>query len=500
MFYKKAFINRVLLLHIVCASLIFGGEYEEWIKQNQGGSNQLQDEFRAYKTNADNDFANALKADEENWQTFKTQLNKPLLKSKPIKLPIAPSKKPQNIKGKTSIPNVPKAIKNHKKQLSLHKTPNKMPKLQIDDKHSSFVIDFFYNKITIAYNKNLKIKNYKANRQSISNFYSYLNNQDLNTLQKSIIYNKNYLRLNDWGLYLLVDKIAKKLQLNKNTQSLFSWYMMLKLGYDVKISYSNSGDIFLLANVKQKLYQVPYYTFNNKPYYILSPKGYLKLTPSITTYKVQIRNNLKPLDMSNYFVPKTNKKYDTTREISFKYAGKKYHFKISYNKGLSNYYDTFAQVDYGVYLNTNMYKSTYNDFKAQLEPIIKNKSEIWAVNFLLALVQKGFKYKTDNAQFGREKPLFVAQSLYYPYSDCEDRVILFSRLVNDLLGLKIVAIKYSNHLSSAVLLSGLKAIKSGYVVHKNQKYIIADPTYINASVGMIMPAYKNARYSLIEQN
>jgi hypothetical protein len=115
---------------------------------------------------------------------------------------------------------------------------------------------------------------------------------------------------------------------------------------------------------------------------------------------------------------------------------------------------------------------------------------------ILRFVQTSFKYKTDDEQFTYEKVFFPEETLYYPYSDCEDRSIMFSYLVETLLDLDVVAVKYDGHLSTAVNFS--TKIKGSGFTYKNKKYTIADPTYINANIGRIMPKYINANFSVLE--
>jgi hypothetical protein len=35
-------------------------------------------------------------------------------------------------------------------------------------------------------------------------------------------------------------------------------------------------------------------------------------------------------------------------------------------------------------------------------------------------------------------------------------------------------------------------------VHKNRSYTFADPTYVNANIGMRMPKYQHQRFEIIE--
>ena len=106
----------------------------------------------------------------------------------------------------------------------------------------------------------------------------------------------------------------------------------------------------------------------------------------------------------------------------------------------------------------------------------------------LHYLHRAFPYKTDEAQFGIERTLFAEEMYYYPYSDCEDRSILFARLVKDLLGLDVVLLYYPAHIAAAVCFKG--EVKGDYMQLGNKRYVICDATYIGAGVGEAMPDLK----------
>jgi len=99
-------------------------------------------------------------------------------------------------------------------------------------------------------------------------------------------------------------------------------------------------------------------------------------------------------------------------------------------------------------------------------------------------------------QFGKENYLFPEETLYYPYSDCEDRSILFAWLVHSLLGMDVIGLDYPGHVATAVQFKG--NVGGDAIQYNGRRYVVADPTYINASVGMTMPDFKNAKPGVIE--
>ncbi len=132
---------------------------------------------------------------------------------------------------------------------------------------------------------------------------------------------------------------------------------------------------------------------------------------------------------------------------------------------------------------------------AALQPLVKGKTEQEAVSFLLRFVQTAFVYKTDPEQFGREKPLFPDETLFYDYSDCEDRAILFSYLVKSLCGLDVIGLDYPAHIATAVKFTD--NIPGDAVIYQGKKYLICDPTYTNADAGVCMPNLKSVAPKVI---
>jgi hypothetical protein len=106
---------------------------------------------------------------------------------------------------------------------------------------------------------------------------------------------------------------------------------------------------------------------------------------------------------------------------------------------------------------------------------------------VLHFVQKSFKYETDGMQFGREKVMFAQETLFYDKSDCEDRAVLYAYLVKKLFGINVIGIKYKDHMATALYIP----MKGDSIKIKSKRFVVADPTYINASIGQSMPKYKS---------
>ena len=91
--------------------------------------------------------------------------------------------------------------------------------------------------------------------------------------------------------------------------------------------------------------------------------------------------------------------------------------------------------------------------------------------------------------------MFSDETLFYPYCDCEDRSVLFSYLVRTLLNLKVIGLDYPGHVATAVKVS--TDFKGDNIIYKSEKYIICDPTFINANLGKSMPKFKDVKPEII---
>ena len=107
---------------------------------------------------------------------------------------------------------------------------------------------------------------------------------------------------------------------------------------------------------------------------------------------------------------------------------------LEVNSGLISFYKDYPQCDFSVYVGAPVSQEVQQTVLPSLQAAIQGKKQSEAANILINFVQTAFDYKTDGDQFGYEKPFFVDELFYYPYSDCEDRAVLYSYLVRTLMG------------------------------------------------------------------
>ncbi len=298
------------------------------------------------------------------------------------------------------------------------------------------------------------------------------------------------MNLNDWGYYLLLKNTAEQLfPQSDNKQNLFIWYLLCKSRYRAKVGY-NDDNVFLLLPSENTLYGRKYYKIDGINYYLIG-----KRAGQLYSYRQDYPDAIKLMNMNIYSAVHVGTKINN-KQLNFSYNGDSYVFPVKYNADLIQFYDDYPQADIKIYFDAAVSRETKESLIKSLRPVVENKEELEAVNFLLSFVQNAFSYKTDQQQFNREKFFFPEEVFHYPYCDCEDRSVLFAYLVKELLGLKVVGLGYPGHMATAVRFS--EDHHYDHFIYKGDKYIICDPTYINAPVGMCMPEFENSKAKIVE--
>lgn len=302
-------------------------------------------------------------------------------------------------------------------------------------------------------------------------------------------YYRSKKNLGDWGLFLLALDFSKFVTRDENTNYLITWGLMLKSGYDLRAGYNN-GKIKLLFSSDEDLYSIPFFNLEKKRFYLFNDKSRL-----IKSYDAKYEGADKKIEVFALQRPYLLPKKLGVREFRFKYHDKEHNIKGYYNSFLIEYMKTLPQFSLEKYFmgEPDLLISKY--LAKEIREKTQNLSDYEKVNFILRFIQKAFPYKTDDEQFAMEKYFYPEESIYYPYSDCEDRSVLFVYLVKKVTGFETVILDYPGHVAAAVKIPG--EVAGEYVVVNNEKFYVTDPTYINADAGLAMPGYKNKKPKII---
>ena len=301
---------------------------------------------------------------------------------------------------------------------------------------------------------------------------------------------KKDLKLNDWGVFLFVRDVSNALCADAHASVVMQQFLLNELGYKSKMARRADRDQMLLFVATDcKMYGRPYFTKDGLNYYNLTSDETCQFymcqedSPKAkSSIDMQITN--APL-LNSGMVNSVHKNGAGTVAVS-----------VDVPKSLMLFYKSMPQCDYSVYVNAKVNPAVADRLLSSLAPIVEGKSETEAANLLINFVQTGFKYATDQEQFGYEKPFFVEELFYYPYCDCEDRAVLYSYLVRNLLKLDVVLLDYPNHIATAVCFN--ENVSGDFVTVEGKKYIVCDPTYIGASIGKAMPQFKRVAAKVLK--
>ena len=350
-------------------------------------------------------------------------------------------------------------------------------------------IDFYGTTVGFSYDTSLKMRlPREIHNYIIADFWDKMNAASSDDLIRQLNFIKEQRTLNDWAFYMLVKKAVEQISTDSNYSRLLTWFILLKSGYMVRVGY-DTNTVLLLFPSLTPLYDIKFFFSNDVKFYV--PECHIK---TIFTYSVDYPGAIKRLDMNIYTPMKLGEQYKE-KQVSFSYDGKEYQFPISYNVNAVNFYKDYPlcdiKVNFDAVPSPKFRESILNSFA----PALQDLPDLEKANFLLSFVQNAFEYKTDQEQFGKEKFDFPEEVFFYPYSDCDDRAVLFSYLVVNLTGLDVIGVVYPGHVATAI--SFLQEVEGDFILFNGNKYIIADPTYKNAPVGLTMPGKENSSATVI---
>jgi hypothetical protein len=491
------------------------GEYEAYRRQQQQAAQQLRTEFQAYKEKQDGEFADFLKSQ---WREFETFQGKVRIKEpKPKLVPVAPPAVPAQPVAKPPVPKpvapapVPDIQARPVPVVPPPVPPEAVPPVVVAPVVPSIVpppppqpkpvpvaadtleVSFYGNPVSFVFDPQWKTYRLAggARPEAMSAFWLMMSASKYEPTLQAINAARRDLKLDDWGYVTLWRGVVQALQPERKAeQNLLLWYFLVKSGYDVRLGYAGQ-DVHLFVAVRQQVYSTKFTAVGNQTYYAVLAADRGDSIRSFYTYEASYPVKLKPLDIGSAATGFT-RTVAAQRALAFEYKGETIRLSVPYDRRLVEYMGFFPQSEFPLYFDTDGSSLVRSGLLAELKKHTATMSEEEAVNFLLAFVQKAFAYKTDDDQFGHEKYFFVEESLHFPYNDCEDRSVLFSWLVHELLGLKTVGLLYPGHMTTAVALKQVKA-GAATVDYRGGRYVIADPTYIGASVGMAMPSYAKLR-------
>ncbi len=365
------------------------------------------------------------------------------------------------------------------------------PQRQENASMSQASMSFFGVQTTIPYSDALTPAVEGApGKESIGDFWAALASQSYSPTLKALQQRREELGLSDWGYYVYVRNLSDHLyqqngrEAGSNDPTLWTWFMMIKSGYSVRVGYRDD-DIFLMLPVDGQIFNRPQLRVDGQRYYLMVGEGG---SGSLRTYEGQHESADRVLTLDETDVPSLGETTES-RSTSFSYDDQRYTIDYEYNPAVLEYLRAYPNVELRVLFRSGVSSVAEASLVNALQPHVADRSPRNALNILLRFTQFATKYQRDRDNFGEERFLFPEESLAASASDCEDRAVLFAYLARTLMDRELVGLQWPGHVATAVKVGdGLSPTSDDRTLTVNgDTYILADPTYIGSSIGMEMP-------------
>ena len=315
----------------------------------------------------------------------------------------------------------------------------------------------------------------------------------------------------DWAYYQMLLALTRQFYGDTNEAVLCQAFLYSQSGYKMRLAHT-SEKLYMLAATRHFIFNKQFYVLGGENYFLLSDNKVDQLGICEASFPKESSLSLQ-ITASQQFAENPTMQ----RTITSRY-NEDFSFTVTSNKNYIDFFDTYPSSTvnnnfmsrWAMYANTPLEKGVKDQLYPPMKAKLKGLSQKEAVQQLLwwmhgAVDTEGkikdancFLYNYDENVWGGDRAFFGEETLFYPYCDCEDRSILLSHLVRDLLELDVVLVYYPGHLAMAVNFT--EPVKGDYVMLDGRKFIVCDPTYIGARVGDTMEGMDNESVTAILLN
>lgn len=481
--------KRLIFILFLMASLNVDAQTDEFRKQYDDFKRKAQKKYSDFRDEANRQYVEFMR---QAWRQYKTLPAIPKPKEeevKPVVMPEEDRNKP--------IDNKPVVIE----EVITPPAPEPQPipiapikeKPQPEDKYVSFA--FYGTDCGVRFNDDERFTFTDSSNKSIAEAWERMSGDAYNNTIRDCLELRIRMQLCDWAYLNMLDTMAEACLGKTNEATMLAAFIYCQSGYKMRIGRAGAKLCLLYAS-EHTIYDQPYFNIDGSMYYVFKSKE----------SSLEICEAAMPKEKSmSLYIPATqtlslDKSQQRTLQ-SERYPEIK--VQAAVNRNLINFYNDYPTSEIGnnfmtrwaMYAKTPMDSNTSKELYASLKEKIKGMGKQAAVERLLNFVQTAFVYEYDDKVWGGDRAFFAEETLFYPYCDCEDRSILFSRLVRDIIGLDVILVYYPGHLATAVCFD--TDVQGDYILLDNRRFIVCDPTYIGAPVGATMPKMDNKTANVI---
>ena len=320
----------------------------------------------------------------------------------------------------------------------------------------------------------------------------------LNNLVLDLLKLRDDYALCDWAFMNVAQKAASKLTNGRpNETAMLTCFLLAQCGYQMRLCEDSVNRLHTLFACNGILYDSGYYNIKGQKYYPLTPPNGATYICDFAFPKEQVVDMGITRNMKLAYAP------GQTRTVTAKYVPD-FTVTVTPNKNLIDFYNDYPAstlddtpyTKWAVYANVPVSPELKKGLYPKAKEVIAGKSQREAANALLHMAQS-FPYGYDEKIWGHDRAFFPDETWQYPYSDCEDHAIHFSRMVRDLMGLDVVLVYYPGHLASAVAFTD-PSITGDYINYRGKKFTVCDPTIFYSNIGQTMTGMDNSKAILVD--
>ena len=357
--------------------------------------------------------------------------------------------------------------------------------------------DFYGTPMKVRWGNAEKFKLNGTSKKDISDAFLELTDKGYTNLVHDCLELRKEYKLCDWAYYKMLQNIAEKACGKGTNEAIFLQGVLLnQSGYQIRFALEDNSKLHIMSRMDGFPYDRGYLTADGKLFFLMDGCKAKNLTVCDAAYPGEQMMSLGVAEQ-----PDLKKNLSDKRTVISRFVNVSADMQM--NKNLMDFYTDYPtsydgkdmMTRWAYYANTPVSPEVKDKVYPQLKQQIGNAPKLMAANMLLNWVQMGLTYAYDEKVWGHDRAFFAEESLFYPFCDCEDRSILFSHLIRDLLDLDVVLVYYPGHLYTAVCFN--EDVTGDYIMVNGRKFTVADPTYYNANVGKTMSKMDNSKAKVI---
>lgn len=332
---------------------------------------------------------------------------------------------------------------------------------------------FYGNDVQIHFDTSKRVRVKSGTNGELVRCLEWLNNVTYETVEDCQQIKKD-MNLSDWAYVQLLDRLAEASLGKTNEAVLMMAWMMDLSDYNVAICKAAKGGLRLLYVTDAELPDYKYREDKERHYYPYNDM-------SLTTFKSYDRLSTvgNPVSFRKY----GDQKFAVSPTDLITVVSKQnpaFSFTFRFNQHMIDFFNSVPRY-------------IYDGDDMQRWPIM---AAIPLEQYLQGTLVQDMKQKVAGMkqQEAIQQIMWWVQTGFDQVDENEKNVIL-SRLVRDVLGLKVAFINYPGHTATAISITD-EDVRGAYVVKNGRHYVICDAAYAGGKVGEELPSVAGLQKTL----